>query len=1135
MQLMRDALAHCDLHDLGFFGSSYTWQGGGVKCRLDRVAASASWVDLFPAVRVSHLDPIHGDHIPIFLSCGGALPLRTRSRRFRLESFWVQHADCHQVVEQGWATPVGGTAMFQVQQKIMHSHFALNHWQRATFGNRWREMDMIRSRLQHLLSGSHSDSVQLEQVELSSKLDHLLSAEHKFWKQRSKSTEACMEEIVLGYFSTMFTSDDVDRSQMDEAINLLQPKVSREMNDDLCAPYSAEEIKAALFQMYPTKAPGPDGMPPLFFQQYWEVVGPDVVAAVQGFLHSGRLLGSLNYTHICLIPKVPNPEHMSDLRPIALCNVIYKICSKAVANRLKRILDILISPVQSAFIPGRLITDNTLIANEISHYINNWKSSTEGIMSLKLDMSKAYDRMEWCFLEAVLLWLGFAERGLRQGDPLSPYLFLLCAEVFSMLLERKAALGLLQGIQICPEAPTIHHLLFADDSLLFGRATQEEFTHIQSVFSTYELASGQKVNYAKSSVVFSKKVCGGLQSLLSDSLGVKIVLKHEEYLGLPTYLGRNKTEPFAFIKERLSKKLVGWQGKILSGAGKDLLIRVVAQSLPTYTMNCFMLPQHFCDSLHQLCARFWWGSKAENRKIHWLSWAKLCQPKEVGGMGFRDLHAHNTALLAKQEWRFLCNPTSLVARLYGAKYFLQGDIWNCVLTSPPSACWRSIYSALSLLRSGIRWQVGNGATIHAWDDLWIPRPVTFRPVIHMEGGPLWVKDYLLSGLCWNVDLVREWFNQCDAELILAILLSRWDVPDRLVWHYDAKGNFTMKSAYLLAFDLLHGGSSSSEGGGTSEFWKSIWFANVPGKIKVHFWKVCSSILPTNSQLCSRRVPILDGCFFCNAEETIMHVSCECPFVKDLLNYFPSLGIVQTLHMVHGSVRDWLALCLGHLTKPNASLFLILIWFVWKERNKRLWNGRFASLDQLAFQVTSFYHLHMSVQAPSRQVVGRRNSQWTPPSPGWLKANCVGIYDASSLSGGIGVVLRDSSGSIVGGVCSKVRWVSSLQTVEALACRAACNLVDRFGLAPVAFESACQHAVTTINSQGVNTSLLGRVYDDISTILGSLHGSYFSYISRTANKVATMLARYALGSNFDLYWSGSVPTEISGFIATLCTN
>ncbi|XP_061993511.1 uncharacterized protein LOC133711397 [Rosa rugosa] len=267
----------------------------------------------------------------------------------------------------------------------------------------------------------------------------------------------------------------------------------------------------------------------------------------------------------------------------------------------------------------------------------------------------------------------------------------------------------------------------------------------------------------------------------------------------------------------------------------------------------------------------------------------------------------------------------------------------------------------------------------------------------------------------------------------------------------------------------------------------------------------------------------------------MHVSCECPFVKDLLNYFPSLGIVQSLHMVHGSVRDWLALCLGNLTKTDASLFLILVWFVWKERNKRLWNGRFASLDQLAFQVTSFYHLHRSVQAPSRRVVGRGNSQWTPPSPGWLKANCVGIYDASSHSGGIGVVLKDSSGSIVGGVCSKVRWVSNLPTVEVSACRAACNLVDRFGLAPVAFESNCQHVVTTINSQGVNTSLLGRVYEDIFTMLGSLHGSYFSYISRTANKVANMMARFALGSDFDLYWSGFVPTEISGFLATLCTN
>lgn len=301
-------------------------------------------------------------------------------------------------------------------------------------------------------------------------------------------------------------------------------------------------------------------------------------------------------------------------------------------------------------------------------------------MNLKLDMSKAYDRMEWNYLEAVLFRFGFAEswirvimqsvttvrysflingqpkgyltptRGLRQGDPLSPYLFLLCAEGFSALLDHKVSHGLLTGVKICSNAPSIHHLLFADDSLLFGKATLAECLHIKSVLLDYELASGQKINFSKSSIVFSKNVSVDLQHSLASFLRMEIVPKHDKYLGLPTYIGRRKNAAFAYIKESLSKKLVGWQGKLLSSAGKDLLIRVVAQALPSYTISCFLLPKQFCESLHQMCAKFWWGSKSDNRKIHWMSWSRLCQPKEIGGMGFRDLYAHNLALLAKQGW-----------------------------------------------------------------------------------------------------------------------------------------------------------------------------------------------------------------------------------------------------------------------------------------------------------------------------------------------------------------------------------------------------------------------------------------------------------------------------------------------------
>ena len=155
----------------------------------------------------------------------------------------------------------------------------------------------------------------------------------------------------------------------------------------LSSEYSAEEVRTTLFQM----APGPDGMNALFYQKYWHVVGNDVIAAVLDFLNSGIMIPDINYTHIVLIPKVKSPERIFDFRPISLCNAIYKIISKAMANRLKQILPQLIAPFQSAFVPGRLIIDNILVAYETLHAMHCMRTGKKGSLAMKLDISKAYD------------------------------------------------------------------------------------------------------------------------------------------------------------------------------------------------------------------------------------------------------------------------------------------------------------------------------------------------------------------------------------------------------------------------------------------------------------------------------------------------------------------------------------------------------------------------------------------------------------------------------------------------------------------------------------------------------------------------------------------------------------------------
>ena len=165
----------------------------------------------------------------------------------------------------------------------------------------------------------------------------------------------------------------------------------------------------ALKQMAPLKAPGPDGMPPIFYQHYWDSIGDDVSCAVLSCLNSGSISASLNHTHITLIPKIKNPESVSDFRPISLCNILYKLISKVLANRLKTLLPYVVSESQSAFQSDKAISDNILVAFETLHHMKIKKTGKEGFMAMKLDMSKAYDRVEWIFLEKLMRKLGFHE------------------------------------------------------------------------------------------------------------------------------------------------------------------------------------------------------------------------------------------------------------------------------------------------------------------------------------------------------------------------------------------------------------------------------------------------------------------------------------------------------------------------------------------------------------------------------------------------------------------------------------------------------------------------------------------------------------------------------------------------------
>jgi len=304
-----------------------------------------------------------------------------------------------------------------------------------------------------------------------------------------------IKQHVTAYFRALYQS--AGPRNLQPILNHCPKVVTEEINQILMDDITEEEVKEAVFQLGSLKAPGPDGLSGQFYQNFWEEIKSDVMNMVQLFFQSGQFDPTLNQTCIVLIPKIKNPEHISQFRPISLCNFSYKIISKILANRLKQWLPQIISQEQSAFVQGRQIQDNIIIVQEMLHQmrIKNRKRKFQAI--LKLDMQKAYDRVEWDFLSMSMLKMGFSPqwvnlimqcvtsaslnvkvngeqteffrptRGIRQGDPLSPYLFIVMANVLSWMMHNALADGSIKGIKPNRYCPTLTHLLFADDAIFF--------------------------------------------------------------------------------------------------------------------------------------------------------------------------------------------------------------------------------------------------------------------------------------------------------------------------------------------------------------------------------------------------------------------------------------------------------------------------------------------------------------------------------------------------------------------------------------------------------------------------------------------------------------------------------------------
>ncbi|KAL0799439.1 hypothetical protein Bca101_054614 [Brassica carinata] len=309
-------------------------------------------------------------------------------------------------------------------------------------------------------------------------------------------------------------------------------------------------------------------------------------------------------------------------------------------------------------------------------------------MAVKTDMSKAYDRIEWSFVKEVLgllgfdpIWIGWImcciesvsysflvngspqglvkpTRGLRQGDPLSPHIFILCTEVLSALCAKGQADGSLPGVRVSHNSPPINHLLFADDTMFFCKSKPTCILALKKILATYETVSGQRINPQKSAITFSAKTPDITRARVKGTMEIYTEGGVGKYLGLPEQFGRRKRDIFASILDRIRQKAHSWKARFLSGAGKQVMLKSVLSAMPCHAMSCFKLPISLCNQIQSMLTRFWWDANPEKRKMCWVAWDTMTLPKYAGGLGgifastagislsnFSEAHSHVTSAI----------------------------------------------------------------------------------------------------------------------------------------------------------------------------------------------------------------------------------------------------------------------------------------------------------------------------------------------------------------------------------------------------------------------------------------------------------------------------------------------------------
>ncbi|XP_074267220.1 uncharacterized protein LOC141590534 [Silene latifolia] len=700
----RSCVTYCGLTDIKGQGAFFTWNNKQVPAsrgfsRIDRFMVNSAWLDLYPDGYAHFLPERLFDHNPCV--CYRRLARMRRKNQFKYYNMWSLDPEFKNVVMDSWNQNILGTPMYILVSKLKKLKAPLKSLNRNGFSDVDKATGIARSLLEEIQLQLHNNPgdhvLSNAEREAAATYRHLCKVQYTFLSQKVKVDWLKFGDENTRYFHSQIryrqvhnrvisitggdgirysTCDGIENAFLDYYKSLLGTSlptmpvhvptvrigrvITEEHKNILMAPMTAAEIKECLFSIPSTKSPGPDGYSSQFFKDSWDVVGNDVIVAIQDFFTNGKMLKQTNTTTLTLIPKTANPVSVLDFRPIVCCNTIYKTVTKVICKRLSKVLPDIVSDSQGGFIKGRNIVENVLICQDLVRLYNRKAASPHCL--IKIDLKKAYDSVEWLFLEKMMGALQFPQkfidmvmvcvsspsyslnvngnhfglfpgkRGLRQGDPLSPLLFTLCMEYLSRILGVVAQQDSFKFHPLC--APLkLNHLLFADDLLLFCKGTDVSIMWMLRAFSTFSAASGLTHNKTKSEIYFN---------------------------GVPT----STIDPILQVS--------------------------VLNTLHSYWASIFLIPSNIMNKITSICRNYLWSGSSEFKKVPNISWSTCCLPKDEGGLGIKEAKVWNKALLGKYVW-WLANKKDHLWVKRVSNIYMKGSAWTAY--KPPVDCswsWKKL-------------------------------------------------------------------------------------------------------------------------------------------------------------------------------------------------------------------------------------------------------------------------------------------------------------------------------------------------------------------------------------------------------------------------------------------------------------